>query len=305
MPLNTIVSTSKATLPLTVVLVIAALVAACGGDQQLWVAAVCTLVSAWLLEMINIKNVLLRGYSRLTACLFLVLSLATFRLSAAVDAALVQLCFVLCLLFLFPAYQRRRAPAAFFVAFLCLGVASMLFVQVLFLVPFLWLLAATWLQAPSARNFCASLLGLLLPYFFWGTYLFYIGSLSPFVAHFVSLATFAPLCEGLTEPHLLAAIAVIVFFDACALIHYLLFAFNESIKNRMLYSILFALIVVALAFLLLQPAAAAPLLRLLIVPSAAALAHFFTFARARVVVYLFYVFLALVLAATAAVIWNL
>ncbi len=298
------VAKSKATLPLSVAYTIIAFLCAGVWEDNLWLTALTTFAIAWMAELINIRNVLIRGYSRLTACLVLLLSLVTMHITPAFSGAIMLLLFALYLFVILQAYQKRRAPSVFFTAYLFLGLISLIDVQVLFFVPFLLVMNIIWLQAPSSNNLLASLFGLALPYFFWGAYILFTQEPSLFVAHFEGFVTFGPICGGLLEPHLLVAILILLALDFLSIAHYLRYSFDENIKNRMLHFTLFAISLLAFLFLILQPQHKELLLRIALLTTSMTTAHFFTFSKERSTSYVFLAFVILILAATVVMIWK-
>lgn len=124
--------------------------------------------SAWqwapvMMGQLNSANALIRIYSRMIMCTFLVIvSVATFLFSDYAPA-LVTLCSTIFYTFLFRCYQDKSSPGWIFYAYLAIGLASVFWVQVLFFLPFLWIITSTNLLAMNFRNFIASLLGVIAP----------------------------------------------------------------------------------------------------------------------------------------------
>lgn len=155
------VAESRIALPVTGVYAFA--VCALGGlfTEQLWVQFVLLAVSSFLMMELNNVNALIRIYSRMVSCSFLVLAVMSQYLVVDVRCGIVQACFIAFYLFLFSAYQDNRAMGRVFYAFLMLGIASTMFVQILFFVPLVWVLLCTNLMVRSFRAFVSSLFGLL------------------------------------------------------------------------------------------------------------------------------------------------
>ena len=163
--------------------------------KNLWFQFACLAVSTYLMVEFNNVNALLKVYSRMVSCAFLVLACTANYLFASPSAALVQACFAAFYLIVFNAYQERTASGVTFYAYVFIGVASTVFVQILFFVPLLWILHATNVLAMSGRNFWATVLGLIAPYWFVGAYLVYNGQPEFLVQHFADLANFDPLFQ--------------------------------------------------------------------------------------------------------------
>ena len=115
---------------------------------------------------LNNSNALIRIYSRMVSCSFMILACTALPLFQSLDTALVTLCFITFLLAAFNSYQDKQAVGWVFYAFLALSIASTIFPQVLFFIPFIWLFMAYLLMTFSVRTFGASLIGLLTPYSF-------------------------------------------------------------------------------------------------------------------------------------------
>ncbi|MCD8282298.1 MAG: hypothetical protein LUC22_03480 [Prevotella sp.] len=308
---------AKATLPITIVFVIAVALAAEMTHGGALLPAICTLIAAYLLELLGVRYSLMQGFTRLILCCFLLMSVcAGGLLSSPIDAAMSVL-FVVWLLIIFRAYQRRDAPAVFFLAYICIGVISLRFVQILFYVPFLWLMSVLWLQAPGARNATGMVLGLLLPYWFWLALALYVETgavaeghwLYPLLSfagydfagiggmarHFCGLGSFAPALEGILEPQLLAVTIFVTLFNICGIVRFRYFSHDESIRNRMQHLVINAAGILALVFLVLQPEHKELLLRIIIICSSVSAAHYFAFSRSKAANALFFLFLAGVL----------
>lgn len=67
--------------------------------------------------------------------------------------------------FLFSSYQQMQPSGMLFHTFVCLGVGSLLFPPLIYVVPIYWI-GSYMFQSLSLRSFFASMVGLLLPYWF-------------------------------------------------------------------------------------------------------------------------------------------
>ena len=186
------IAESRMTLTFTAIYAVLVFLASGLVGKNLWFQFACLAVSTYLMVEFNNVNALLKVYSRMVSCAFLVLACTANYLFASPSAALVQACFAAFYLIVFNAYQERTASGVTFYAYVFIGVASTVFVQILFFVPLLWILHATNVLAMSGRNFWASVLGLIAPYWFVGAYLVYNGQPDFFVQHFANLANFDP-----------------------------------------------------------------------------------------------------------------
>ena len=274
------IAESRMTLSFTAVYAVLVFLASGLVGKNLWFEFACLAVSTYLMVEFNNVNALLRVYSRMISCAFLVLACAANYLFASPSAALVQACFAAFYLIVFNAYQERTASGVTFYAYLFIGVASTVFVQILFFVPLLWILHATNVLSMSWRNFWASVLGLIAPYWFVGAYLVYTGQPEVFVQHFTHLALFAPLFQYQEIDHnRIATFLFVALVSLIGIIHYLRSSRNDKIRNRMIYEMVIVVDLFTIACIVLQPQHADNLLPILIINTAALIAHFITLTR--------------------------
>ena len=288
-------------------LMFATLVWVAGGltyDQQLWAPYACTLVAAYLMVELNNINALLRIYSRMVSCSFLALtSLAAFQFSS-LQGSIAQLCFVVFYICLFHAYQEKRGAGWVFYAFFCLGMASTVFVQIVFLVPFLWLILGRYLMALSARTFWASILGIIAPY--WFVVVYYLGTnrMDDFVAHFVELGHFSPLFDySSVSEHQIITFLFVALLALIGTIHFLRRSFLDKIRTRMLFHIFIHVNVLIVVFIILQPQHFDVLLKLMMVNTSILIAHYIALTRTRTTNISFYFMIAAALFLTIYNLW--
>ncbi len=74
-------------------------------------------------------------------------------------ASIVTMCSIAFYLIIWNSYQDKRAAGWTFYAFFCVGLASMVFIQVGYFLPFLWLMMMVFTNSFSIRNFFASIIG--------------------------------------------------------------------------------------------------------------------------------------------------
>lgn len=300
-----LVAESRLTLPVVIVWAVAVWIAYGLLSKQLWMQFACFGVSSFLMMVLNNVNVLIRIYSRMVSCSFLVLSCAACFLFDSMGDGIVQLCIIASYLTLFRTYQDNRSVGWTFYAFLCIGLASLVFVQIVYFLPFLWLLMSIRLNALSWRTWGASLLGLLTPYWFVSCLLVYQGDFDVLINHILGLAQFAPLGDysSVTLSQLLAFI-LIVALALTGAVHYWRQSYNDKIRVRQLYGFFLFMNVLSVLFLVLQPQHYGVLLRLLIVNTAPLIAHFISLTRTRVTNIAFYVIVVACFALTAYHLWT-
>lgn len=298
------VAESRIALPVTGVYAFA--VCALGGlfTEQLWVQFVLLAVSSFLMMELNNVNALIRIYSRMVSCSFLVLAVMSQYLVVDVRCGIVQACFIAFYLFLFSAYQDNRAMGRVFYAFLMLGIASTMFVQILFFVPLVWVLLCTNLMVRSFRAFVSSLFGLLVPYWFMVAYYLYIDDVDSLLDHFLQIAQFGPVLGWMDMPvsHILTA-AYVVILAVVGMIHFRLNNYKDKIRTRMLFEIFSVLALSAIVFMILQPQHIDYLLALLIVSTSPMIGHYIALTNTFITNISFYVMLVVALIITCVNLW--
>lgn len=298
------VAESRIALPVTGVYAFA--VCALGGlfTEQLWVQFVLLAVSSFLMMELNNVNALIRIYSRMVSCSFLVLAVMSQYLVVDVRCGIVQACFIAFYLFLFSAYQDNRAMGRVFYAFLMLGIASTMFVQILFFVPMVWVLLCTNLMVRSFRAFVSSLFGLLVPYWFMVAYYLYIDDVDSLLDHFLQIAQFGPVLGWMNMPvsHILTA-AYVAILAVVGMIHFRLNNYKDKIRTRMLFEIFSVLALAAIVFMILQPQHIDYLLALLIVSTSPMIGHYIALTNTFITNISFYVMLVVALIITCVNLW--
>lgn len=267
------------------------------------VPGICTLLSTYLMMELNNSNALIRIYSRMVSCSFLVFITMSSFMFPSIRSAIVMLGIVGYYTLAFRCYQDQHAPGWSFYAFFCLGMASVAWVQILYFLPILWIVTRSNLLAMSLRNMAASLLGLILPYWFFAAYLAYKGNAYLLVEHFAQLGSFEQPTNFLALR--LSNMIVIGFLFVCALIgivHFLNQKRNDSIRTRLFFQLFITIDLFALLFLVLQPQHYEPLISILAVTTAPLIAHFFALTHTRITNWTFKI---LTFIATLITIFNL
>lgn len=253
-----------------------------GAAAPILVTFPCMVLSTYLMIELNNTNVLIRIYSRMVSCTFLVLTtMVTFHFTS-VRAAVVTLCAVGFYTATFHCYQDSHATGWIYHAFLCIGIASLCFVQVFFFLPLLWFLMTTKFLSMSLKTFCASLLGLITPYWFLAGYDLWANDMESFASHFTDMAVFSPLFDYsmLHENQVFTGIFLLLIAFT-GIIHYLRNRQNDRIRTQMLYETFIIVDIATILFLLLQPQHYEVLLGIIIVNTSPLIAHFIALTQTR------------------------
>ena len=135
-------------------------------SDGLWLQFACFAISSFLMVELNNGNALIRIYSRMVSCSFIVMvCMSTFLLQSAI-AMLLSICVVMSLILIFLTYQDKSSMGHTFYSFLSMGLATLIDVNIFFFAPVMWIAMFFYLQSLTLRTFIASLLGLLCPYWF-------------------------------------------------------------------------------------------------------------------------------------------
>ena len=273
-------------------------------NRLMWVPFGCMVLSSYLMMELNNINVLIRIYSRMVSCSFLVLTALSVMTFTDMRGGIVQLCVIAFYMAYFQAYQDKEAPGWLFYAFFCLGLASLVFIQIVFFVPFLWIMMWRNIMALSARNFWASIVGLLTPYWFVGAYYLLVNQPDVPVAHCAGIATFQPITIPIRfNEHLLITWAFVLALGFGGSIHFLRKSFFDKIRTRMIYYLLITMFLLSALFAMLQPQHASVLLRIATISTSILIAHFIALTRTRFTNIMFIVILVAALVLTIYNLW--
>ena len=276
------VAESRLALPVTAIYALLVSLAFGLVSEQLWASLALLGVSTYLMAELNNANALIRIYSRMVSCSFLVLALLSKSVFVDVRSGVVQVCFILFFLLFFQTYQDKRAVGHIFYAFLMLGIASVAFPQIVFFVPVIWILMFTNIQSGSLRTVFASLLGLVFPYVFWAVWCLYQGDATALLSHFESITVFG-------KPFYLASISLadkilFCFISLLALVgivHFHRNNYKDHIRTRVLFEVFTTFNLVTILFALLQPAHFLCLVSMLVVCTAPMIGHYISLTNTR------------------------
>ena len=195
---------------------------------------VCGLTAYFWVETNNAHS-LIRIRSRLTPSIYLWMTGCIFCLHPLQDGLIVS-CLVLASYYLlFKSYQQTEAVSPIFHSFLCLGIGSLFFPQLLFFAPFYLWYTAVYLRSLTWRTFWAAMTGLILPYWFMAGYFLYTEDFGRFTGHFQELILFQPIYyENYRNFDFLqiSTIGLVIAFTIIAALHGIRTSFNDKIRTR-------------------------------------------------------------------------
>jgi hypothetical protein len=295
---------SRFALPVTAVYGALATLAAGVIGQELWFQTAALFTATIMMVLLNNRYSLIRVYSRMVSCSYLVLMTMACFLFPSVKGAIIELTFIAACMFLFNAYQNPHGTGAIFYAFAMIGITSIFFVQILYYIPILWIILATNILALSTRTLAASIIGLIVPYWFMAGYYAYLGSIQPFIDHFTELAKFEKLCDySIITSHQMLTFIFIAILGITGIIHFLRNSYNDKIKTRMLYESFIVFEIATIIFIILQPQHFDFLLRIMIICTAALIGHFIALTHTWITNIAFHLILIITLLITAYNLW--
>ncbi len=199
-------------------------------------------------------------------------------------------------MFLFQSYQNHNAVAAVFHAFFFVGVASVFYQPVVYLVLPLYISLFVHLRSLTLRTFVAGLLGLLTPYWVWMVYALWNGTLATAWATVLDGLECSLPDFGSLSSMQMASGGVMIFYGLLATTHFLRTAFNDKIRTRMYFYVLTLQELCLLSLMLLFPLRFDAALRLFILCASPFVAHYFALARGKWKMNVWFVFTLFVLA---------
>ena len=293
------IAESRFALPITAVYALAVWLMMCAMDCRESAELAVFALSAYLMAELNNRNALIRVYSRMVSCTFLVLGTMAAPAIGRLDVLAVQLCFIVAYLLLFASYQDKRAQGKMFYAFAAIGAASIIYPQSLFFVPLFWLLTGTNLMAMSWHNFWASIIGLTAPYWFMAGYYAMTGDFGT-IAQQINLDFWATWNGNIAvKTGTVVTFGLTLLVGTIGTIHFLRNSYKDKIRTRMLYEMLITLTAFTTALAVLQPQYAEQLTGILIVNASVLGAHFFALTGTRFTNITFILLALLAVAATA------
>ncbi|MBQ9230844.1 MAG: hypothetical protein IJ190_06630 [Prevotella sp.] len=274
-------------------------------QENWWVQFGYFALSTYLMMVMNNSYALIRVYSRMLSCSFMALTCMACFLFPSFHGAATQLLVIATYLILFHTYQDKSSVGMTYYGFLFLGLASMAYIPIIYLLPVLWILMWSNLQALSWRTFLASLLGVITPYWFWFCWLFYQEDLTPFADHFIPLADFqTPFHFSVLSLGGAATLLLLVVFTILGAIHFWHTSFMDKIRIRQFYSLFIRMNLVIFLLICLQPQHYDSLIRLAIVNTAPLTAHYISLTHTRFSNVVFIIMTIIVLILTTYNLWT-
>ena len=277
------VAASRYALPVTATL--AALVWGAVGllVSNIWVQFAFTIISTFLMVELNNRNALMRTYSRMVSCSFLVLLTMATLPTPSFKASIVTMCFIAFYLIIWNCYQDKHSAGWTFYAFCCIGLASMVFVQIGYFMPLLWIMMMVFTLSLSVRTFFASLIGIVTSYWFSAGYYAYTDNIPGLINHFTAFIDYQDLLDySMVTEHQVVNFVFITLLFIIGAVHFIHNSYADKIRTRMIYESLIMMSTTCIVFLILQPQHYQELMGILIVSASPLIAHFITFTKGKI-----------------------
>lgn len=301
-----IVAGSRLTLPITSAYAIGIWLTCGLFTANLWLQFACFGIASYLMMVLNNQNALIRIFSRMVSCAFLLLSCAACFLMSDIRGGIMQMFVIGTYLFLFQSYQDKEAVGKTYYGFLMMGLASLACPYILYFVPLIWLLMVTNLLSMSWRSWLSSLFGILTPYWFIAAWLVYQHDLTPLVSHLSPLVDFQfPIRHADLSINVLLTWGLLGICSLTGIIHFINKSSYDSIRIRLLYGFFIWMDLFAFALMAFQPQHYDMLLRMMIINTSPLIAHFLTLTSTKITNVAFYVLTGLILIITVYNVWSI
>lgn len=293
------VASSTLTLPTVIVYAVVVCLVTGMFTHVVWMSLPAIAASTFCMMEMNNRNILLRIRSRMVSASYLALTLMTGYVLTDVGASMIQLCVVGMTFLLMMTLQDRRSQGIVFYVFVLLGLASLSWVRILWLVPLILVMMVSPLYSMSFRSLSAMILGLLMPYALFGAYRFYLNDYTWWVTKFIPLYDVSAFLEyGSVSVGEICSFFVMIVLILAGTFHFIKYSYEDKIRVRMLYWMQIVMAWFLVTLIALFPLYANHFLPMLCVPAAVLSAHFFAHTSTKISNAFFIVILFLVVIVT-------
>lgn len=240
-----------------------------------WMQFSCFVVTTYLLVELNNSNALIRIFSRMVSCSYIVMACMPCFLFSSVATGIEGVCIVAAYATMFNSYQERRSMGWIFYTFLLLGIASLINIHILYYVPLFWFIILVFMMSLSFRTFIASLLGIITPYWFAMVYFIYTQDIDTPIRHFTDIAVFGPIADfSILNYNQLFTLSFVALLAVVGTVHFAHNNTGDKIRTRMLYYSFITIDIVTIVFVILQPQHYDLLLTMMIISTSPLIGHF-------------------------------
>ena len=195
------------------------------------------IIVAFAMQRISDRHMLIRERTRLPFILFILLVSTNSGLLPFKEVTIVLLCLVFMIYELFDSYQSPEETGMLFNAGVLVGIAGLFMPQVLWLIPLLWI-GMYQFRSLSFRSFAASLMGVLIIYWFVLAWCIWKHDFSTFSSLFSSIMSFDIISPATLFQYYRIGFAGVVLLLVMSFFHIKSDALSNSVRVRMMLSFL-------------------------------------------------------------------
>ena len=239
-----------------------------------------TIIIGYVFIETNTTFNLIRTRTSMPVCLYWLIATALFFLHPFEWTNLVPLVFILATYQLFHSYESVSSSPFIFHSFLFIGLGSIAFPQLLYMVPMLWGSMIPF-RAISIKSFLASIIGLMTPYWFIFGYALYFNEMHILLTPLREAAHLYPIdYSHLTLPEI-ASWGVITLLLIVSGFHYWQISYMDKTRTRIYHSYLAIAGFWATLLSILQPVHWCEWLSIQLICTAFLCGHLFSLTRNR------------------------
>lgn len=236
--------------------------------------------SAFLLQRTNYMMNIIRVKTAMPLLFFVLFFCSAPRFIPLTSATPALLLLVLAIYFLFKSYHYERSQGYIFNAFFMIGLSSLLWTQIIWIIPVFWL-GMYKFRILNPRNVGACLIGLFMVYWFAFAWSFYRHTPEELINNFKLVYALNPIRINATNWPVLIQPALLVILYLISLFHLITNQHSENIRSRDYLSFLswltFAMLILGCLFNFDQ----GQFIQLSIVPCSVLVGHFFALNSSR------------------------
>ena len=239
-----------------------------------------TIIIGYVFIETNTTFNLIRTRTSMPVCLYWLIATALFFLHPFEWTNLVPLVFILATYQLFHSYESVSSSPFIFHSFLFIGLGSIAFPQLLYMVPMLWGSMIPF-RAISIKSFLASIIGLMTPYWFIFGYALYFNEMHILLTPLREAAHLYPIdYSHLTLPEI-ASWGFITLLLIVSGFHYWQISYMDKTRTRIYHSYLAIAGFWATLLSILQPVHLCEWLSIQLICTAFLCGHLFSLTRNR------------------------
>ncbi len=234
---------------------------------------------SYLMIETNTSFSLIRTRTALPVCIYAWLATSLFFLHPYEGGNWAPLAFLLAIFHFFASYESSQALPTYH-SFLFISLGSLAFPPLIYFIP-LFFLSMFSFRSLCFKNFWASILGLLTPYWFLLAYALYFDRMPLLVQPFQEMVHFYPIDFSLIPTQEIVSAGIISLLLIIGSIHYWLVSYLDKTRTRIFLTFLTIVGIWTTVLEILQPVHIHTWIQLQLIPTAFLNGHLFTLTRNR------------------------